>query len=172
MAKWMASALAAALILVAWAVPGQALSCLHPLDRIGEMETVVLARVVSVRQTYFAELKVERYYRGQGPEMLQVEFRGTDANHSWARSPQAGADMLLELSRDNRGWYAGPCALMVDYDPASPVVQQYLKVLGAGNPPAPGGAPDTKPFPAWLVAVGAIAVAAAGAWWVYRRKRG
>lgn len=169
--RWVTSLLAVMMLVMLVGAPrGEALSCMDPRERYGQMEVVVKATVVKVEKQHWAHLKVERYYRGQGPESLVVEYRGTDNRYSWARGPRAGANVLLELRRDGNALFSGPCDLEMDYQPASAEVQKALTVWGEGTAPTPGGSAQSSSSFGWLVG-GAVVLVAAGGFVIYRRMR-
>lgn len=178
---WVMALLAAMLALPAFARPASALSCLHPGERIGEMQTVILGRIVAVPKKQFAEIEVEKYYRGSGVARLLVEFRGVGGGpnpYEWALTPQVGTYAIFELNQDEKGIFLGPCNLNAAYDPQQPFVAEILQKLGEGTPPQPGSGPVQPEQPAtgsgrmlWiLLGAGAVAVVAGGAIFLSKRR--
>lgn len=178
---WVMAVLAALLALPA-ARPASALSCLHPKERIPEMQTVVLAKIVAIPKPHFAEIEVERYYRGSGVAKLTVEFRGVGGDlgggdkYMWALEPQKGFLGLLELQQDEAGIFVHPCALYAQYDPQQDFIKEVMPILGEGKAPDPGQAPaPAQPEQSgsnltWiLLAAGGAVVVAGGV--IYLRKR-
>jgi hypothetical protein len=158
------------LVLVPGARPAAALSCMYPGDRLGDMSLVVRAKIVKVPKEHWAEFEVVRYLRGSGPTTLPVEYRGYGVNggdpYAWAMTPVQGEEVIVELGKDDRGYYTEPCSLNMRYDSASPEVQKVLAFFGEGTAPQPGAAPNKVAGTGvnWLaVGGGAVLLAVAGA---------
>lgn len=172
------TALLAALLLALLAGPAaptaQALSCVNPADRLDKMDLVVHAKVMRIPKPHWAELLVERYHRGSGPDRLLVEYRGIKGatEYDWAQSPVVGQDALLELGHDQQGYFLAPCNLNMAYDPASPEVQKVLTVLGAGQAPTAGAAVGAEWSPGRLLIIGSgiLLIVGAGAIWLVLRR--
>jgi hypothetical protein len=172
------TALLAALLLALLA-PGapraQALSCVNPADRLDKMDLVVHAKVMRISKPHWAEVLVERYYRGAGPDRLLVEYRGlkSEPDYAWAQAPVVGQDALLELGKDQQGYFLAPCALNMAYNPASPEVQKLLSTLGAGQAPTAGAAVGAEWSPGRLLIIGSgiLLIVGAGAIWLVLRRR-
>lgn len=160
-----------AVMLALPAAPASALSCLHPLNRIDQMEILLKGEIVGLPRSHWAEIAVERYYRGTGPAKLFVEFRGITGGpaYNWAHTPVAGT-FLLEVRSDAKGYYNGACDLYTPFETESPDMQKVLAQLGAGEPPDPYAPVPTHPWvrtAVWL----ALPLAGAATWLLWRRRQ-
>lgn len=169
--------------LVSGGRPAAALSCVRPIDRLDKMDLVIQGTITEIPQKQWALVKVERYFRGTGPEHIQVEYRGIGGDfgsdrYAWAQTPVQGMNAIIELGKDAQGYYTQPCGLILPVEPESDEVKQALAALGEGTAPEPGTSEPSPSEPAggsallWFgVGAGALLAVAAGAWWIYRTSR-
>lgn len=166
-----------ALLMLSWSAPALALSCIAPVTRYDEMSVVVKGTVTARPDKNRIVLQVDRYYKGQGPAIMQAEVQGTAAgDFTWINDPVVGSTYVMGFTQQGGRLVNGPCDLFIDMAMGT-ISPDLAQKMGQGvppvsdsSPPESGDTPTEPPvspaesrFPWGRVAIGAsLTLALAG----------